>query len=146
MTPYRLSDVLASIATALSEAQHISDQYTAELQKTYQNPTDALDALMVPNTQFEKVSISLKIAPAIMSQSRFGESPEAKPEAEPESETRAEPPEEAKSGDNDRLWWPSMWVYVNEADLRRMPEWTVSTFEITLRVEDTETLIEGGGQ
>ena len=61
MKPYPLGDVLGGIAVAVTDAQYISDQYTEFLRQVYSGNND-LDALAIPNTQFERVRVRLKFA------------------------------------------------------------------------------------
>ncbi len=112
MTPYRLDQVVGSMLAALSEAQHISDQYTEWLQKEYASGENTLSVMAVPSARLELANIELQYAVASI-----------------------EPPS-AESGNPA----PTMYVYVAAPDLATLPCSAISTMKMSVRVTDAETL------
>lgn len=113
MTPYRLDQVVGSMLAALSEAQHISDQYTEWLQKEYASSENTLSVMAVPSARLELANIELQYAVASI-----------------------EPPNTAEGGNPA----PTMYVYVAAPDLATLPASSISTMTMSVRVTDAETL------
>ena len=60
MSAMRLENVVGSLLTALSEAQHQSDRYTEWLREKY--GVGNLNVLAIPNAQLGKVTIDLRVS------------------------------------------------------------------------------------
>lgn len=112
MTPYRLDQVVGSMLVALSEAQHISDQYTEWLQQEYASNQNRLNVMAVPSARLELANIELQYAVASVEP------------ANPETGNPA----------------PTMYVYVAAPDLATLPSSSISTMKLSVRVTDAETL------
>lgn len=123
MTPYKLSDVLGAMLVAVTEAQYISDLYTDSLYPIYSGDNE-LDALAIPNTQFDRVRLhmSFAIADVILQ--------------EPPTEKK----QELKEGAVLPPPVPQVLVYVNASDLNEIPEKDISRLDVELSVEDMEAL------
>ena len=153
MKPYPLGDVLGGIAVAVTDAQYISDQYTEFLRQVYIGNND-LDALAIPNTQFERVRVRLKFAiagvvnlPAGQRKTATNEhspAPDGGEHEESESETAAPVDQAAKFPADPIL--PDVLVYVRAIDLKQLPSKAISTMDFDLAVNDVQVLDDQDNQ
>lgn len=162
MTPYSLGDVLGGIAIAVSHAQYLSDQYTDYLRGIYGSKSNDLDALAIPNTQFERVRVQLKFSMAGIDISPpggpvadledqpnadDGENEGEQPNAEGRLNIGERPHVEGQADGGNQIVppvkpLPDALVYVRAADLRRLPDKAISTMDFDLAVDDVQVLPE----
>lgn len=114
MAALKLSQFLGEVVLALNTAQRLADAHTSRL-----SAASAKQGRMtaVPHVRFQTVKLSLKLAFA----------------AEGAADTTTVPPKA-------RSKVPRSMVYVDAADLSSLPDTAISTLELTLRVDEDETV------